>query len=184
MVRPGREPLTGKVEVNETCVGGLEKGGERRHLGNNAWVVMAAEIRGKGIGRIRLKRIADGSSDSLTSFIREAVEKGGVGVSDGLQSYRSLPEYGYRHTRRIVEGQTKEASTLLPRVHRVAPLLKRWLLGTHQGAVSREHLHFSIEVLDNPDGLLDNHSQLRRVGVLKTRIIVCLLPPFHKSTTG
>ena len=139
MVRPGREPLTGEVEIDETCVGGVEKGGGRRHLGNKAMVVIAAEIRGKGIGRIRMKRIADGSSDSLTTFLREAVEKGGVTVSDGLESYRSLPEHGYRHTRRIVEGRTK-ASTLLPRVHRVASLLKRWLLGTHQGAVSREHL--------------------------------------------
>ena len=139
MVRPGREPLTGEVEVDETFVGGVEKGGGRRHLGNKAMVVIAAEIRGKGIGRIRLKRIADGSSDSLTTFVREAVEKGGVIVSDGLQSYRSLPEHGYQHTRRIGEGRTK-ASTLLPRVHRVASLLKRWLLGTHQGAVSREHL--------------------------------------------
>jgi transposase-like protein len=140
MVRPGREPLTGEVEVDETFVGGVEKGGGRRHLGNKAMVVIAAESRGKGIGRIRLKRIADGSSDSLTTFVREAVEKGSVVVSDGRPSYRSLPEHGYRHTRRIVEGRAKEASTLLPRVHRVASLLKRWLLGTHQGAVSREHL--------------------------------------------
>lgn len=87
-----------------------------------------------------MKRISDGSSDSLTAFVREAVEKGSVVVSDGLQSYRSLPAHGYRHTRHIVERSTKEASTLLPRVHRVASLLKRWLLGTHQGAVSREHL--------------------------------------------
>jgi transposase-like protein len=140
MVRPGREPLTGEVEVDETFVGGVEQGGGRRHLGNKALVVIAAEIRGNGIGRIRMKRIADGSSDSLTTFIREAVEKGGVIVSDGLQSYRSLPEHGYRHTRRIVKGRPAEASALLPRVHRVASLLKRWLLGTHQGAVSREHL--------------------------------------------
>jgi transposase-like protein len=87
-----------------------------------------------------MKRIANGTSASLRAFVREAVEKGGVVVSDGLQAYRSLPEYGYRHTRRIVGGRTTEASTLLPRVHRVASLLKRWLLGTHHGAVSREHL--------------------------------------------
>ena len=103
-------------------------------------MVIAAEIRGNGIGRIRMKRISDGSSDSLTTFVREAVEKGGVVVSDGLQSYRSLPEHGYRHMRRIVKRSTMDASTLLPRVHRVASLLKRWLLGTHHGAVSREHL--------------------------------------------
>ncbi len=133
MVRPGREPLTGEVEVDETFVGGVEEGGGRRHIGNKALVVIAAEIRGNGIGRSRMKRISDGSSDSLTTFVREAVEKGGVVVSDGLQSYRSLPEHGYRHMRRIVKRSTKDASTLLPRVHRVASLLKRWLLGTHHG---------------------------------------------------
>lgn len=140
MVRPGREPLTGEVEVDETFVGGVEEGGGRRHLGNKALVVIAAEIRGNGIGRIRMKRISDGSSDSLTTFVQEAVEKGSVVVSDGLQAYRALPECGYRHTRRIVGGRKTDASMLLPRVHRVASLLKRWLLGTHQGAVSREHL--------------------------------------------
>jgi transposase-like protein len=103
-------------------------------------VAIAAEIRGNGIGRIRMQRIVDGSSESLTTLIWEAVEKGSVVVSDGLQSYRALPEHGYRHTRHIVERSPEDASTLLPRVHRVASLLKRWLLGTHQGAVSREHL--------------------------------------------
>ena len=140
MVRPGRAPLTGEVEVDETFVGGVEEGGGRRHIGNKALVAIAAEIRGNGIGRIRMKQIADGSSESLTTFIREAVETGSGVVSDGLQSYRSLPAHGYRHTRRIVERIPNDASTLLPRVHRVASLLKRWLLGTHQGAVSREHL--------------------------------------------
>jgi ISXO2-like transposase domain len=119
---------------------GGEKGGGRRHLGNKAMVVRAAEIRGKGSGRIRMKRIAAGARDSVTTFVREVVEKGGGVGSDGRQSSRSLPEHGYRHTRRIVAGRAKEASTLLPRVQRVASLLKRWLLGMHHGAVRREHL--------------------------------------------
>lgn len=144
MVRPGREPLTGEVEVDETCVGGVEQGGGRRHLGHTARVVMAAEIRGQGMGRIRMQRSADGSSDRLTTFVREAVEKGGVIVREGLPSSRALPAHGDRHTRRIVEGRTT-ASALLPRVHRVASRLKRWLLGTHQGAVSREHLDSSLD---------------------------------------
>ncbi len=54
-------------------------------------VVIAAEIRGNGIGRIRLKRIADGSSDSLTTFVREAVEKGGVIVSEGCSPVARFP---------------------------------------------------------------------------------------------
>ena len=61
-------------------------------------------------------------------------------ITDGLQSYRGLPEVGYRHDRRVLLGSGESAEAVLPRVHRVASLLKRWLLGTHQGAVSREHL--------------------------------------------
>jgi transposase-like protein len=140
MVRPGRAPLSGEVEVDETFVGGVEEGGGRRHIGSKALVAIAAEVRGAGIGRIRMKRIRDASADTLMDFVREAVQKGSVIVSDGLQAYRALPDAGYRHTRRVVQTSGKEASALLPRVHRVASLLKRWLLGTHQGAVNREHL--------------------------------------------
>lgn len=145
MVRPGRESLTGDVEVDETFVGGVEEGGGRRHIGSKALVAIAAEIRGGNIGRIRMKRIPDASADTLMNFARESVAKGSAIVSDGLQSYRSLPEAGYRHRRRVIEGSGKHAHVVLPRVHRVASLLKRWLLGTHQGAVSREHLDYYLD---------------------------------------
>ena len=145
MVRPGRDLLSGDVEVDETFVGGVEKGGGRRHIGNKALVAVAVEIRGAGIGRIRMKRIQDASADTLMQFVRESVAKGSAIVSDGLQSYRSLPEAGYRHRRRVIEGSGKEAHNVLPRVHRVASLLKRWLLGTHQGAVSRDHLDYYLD---------------------------------------
>lgn len=145
MVRPGRELLNGDVEVDETFVGGVEEGGGRRHIGNKALVAIAAEIRGPLIGRIRMKRIKDASAETLMEFVRECVAKGGAIVSDGLQSYRALPDAGYRHRRRVIEGSGKRAHKVLPRVHRVAALLKRWLLGTHQGAVSREHLDYYLD---------------------------------------
>jgi transposase-like protein len=145
MVRPGREALTGDVEVDETFVGGVEEGGGRRHIGSKALVAIAAEIRGARIGRIRMKRIPDASADALMGFVREVVAKGSAIVSDGLQSYRALPEAGYRHQRRVIEGSGKEAHAVLPRVYRVAALLKRWLLGTHQGAVHREHLDYYLD---------------------------------------
>jgi len=140
MVRPGRDRLTGAVEVDETFVGGVEPGGGRRHLGKKALVAVAAEVRGPAIGRIRLRRVSDSSADSLLRFVEEAVTPGTVVITDGLQSYRGLPEVGYRHDRRVLLGSGESAEAVLPRVHRVASLLKRWLLGTHQGAVSREHL--------------------------------------------
>ena len=129
MVRPGRDRVSEEVEVDETLVGGLEAGGGRRHLGKKALVVIAAEVRGRAIGRIRMQRVADASADSLLTFVQHAVQPGSVVITDGLQSYRRLPKRGYRHDRRVLLGRGESAEAVLPRVHRVASLLKRWLLG-------------------------------------------------------
>ena len=134
-----------EVEVDETLVGGLEAGGGRRHLGKKALVVIAAEVRGRAIGRIRMQRVADASADSLLTFVQHAVQPGSVVITDGLQSYRRLPKRGYHHDRRVLLGRGESAEAVLPRVHRVASLLKRWLLGTHQGGVSREHLDYYLD---------------------------------------
>jgi transposase-like protein len=133
------------VEVDETFLGGVEPGGGRRHVGKKALVAIAAEVRGPAIGRIRMRRVADSSADSLLPFIEEAVARGAAVITDGLQSYRGLPAFGYRHDRRVLLGHGDSADAVLPRVHRVASLLKRWLLGTHQGAISREHLDYYLD---------------------------------------
>ncbi len=78
MVRPGRDRLAGEVEVDETYVGGVEPRGGRRHL-----VVVAAQLDGKGIGRIRLRRVADASSRSLHAFVQEAIVLGTTVITDG-----------------------------------------------------------------------------------------------------
>ena len=84
MVRPGRERLSGPVEVDETIVGGVEEGGGRRHLGKKALVAIAAEVRGTAIGRVRMRRIPNSGGPSLISFVRNAVERlvlgGGLGI--------------------------------------------------------------------------------------------------------
>jgi transposase-like protein len=135
----------GKVEVDETYVGGIQPGGGRRHLGNKALVVIAAEINGNGIGRIRIGRAADASAASLRSFVDEAIEPGSVVITDGWEGYEGLDEGGYKHRPRPISGNGKTATALLPRVHRVASLLKRWLLGTHQGGVSRDQLAYYLD---------------------------------------
>ena len=122
MVRPGRDRVSEEVEVDETLVGGLEAGGGRRHLGKKALVVIAAEVRGRAIGRIRMQRVADASADSLLTFVQHAVQPGSVVITDGLQSYRRLPKRGYRHDRRVLLGRGESAEAVLPRVHRVASL--------------------------------------------------------------
>ena len=86
MVRPGRDRVSEEVEVDETLVGGLEAGGGRRHLGTKALVVIAAEVRGRAIGRIRMQRVADASADSLLTFVQHAVQPGSVVI------HRRAPE--------------------------------------------------------------------------------------------
>lgn len=140
MVRPGRDCLSGTVEVDETYVGGASAGVGRDSV-SKALVAIAAQEDGEGIGRIRLARIADASTPSLHGFIRQAIATGSIVHTDGWPPYQGLEKLGYVHTVTRLKGQSKEAAAeLLPRVHRVASLLKRWLLGTHHGAVESVHL--------------------------------------------
>lgn len=141
MVRPGRDRLQGEIEVDEAMIGGEEEGVRGRQIKNKALVVIAAQVDGRRIGCIRLRRIPDASSASLLPFIREVIEQGSTVITDGWSNYANLEEAGYQHRVKILRGRGKDAATkLLPRVHRVASLLKRWLLGTHQGSVSTEYL--------------------------------------------
>jgi len=145
MVRPGRDRLAGTVEVDETYLGGLEEGLRGRQTEAKALVVIAAQEDGQGIGRIRLRQIADASAASLIPFVEEAVEPGSVIHTDGWRGYEPLRKKGYQHTVTVLRGQEEPPSELMPRVHRVASLLKRWLIGTHQGAVSRKHLDYYLD---------------------------------------
>lgn len=138
MVRPGRERLRGVVEVDEAYWGGEEAGMRGRQSVAKALLAVAAEADGKGIGRIRLRYIPDASRATLHGFIQQAIEPGSTVTTDGLQAYRELE--GYVHDRQIQKLQPTDAEHLLPRVHRVISLLKRWLLGTHQGGIAHEHL--------------------------------------------
>jgi len=145
MVRPGRDRLSGTVEVDEAFVGGVSAGSGRDGIGK-ALVAIAAEEDGKGIGRIRLSRVPDASTPSLHGFIQRSVATGSTVHTDGWAPYQGLEKLGYSHTITRLKGQGKEVAVeLLPRVHRVASLLKRWLLGTHQGAVGPEHLDYYLD---------------------------------------
>ena len=146
MVRPGRDRLRGEVEVDESYVGGEEPGFRGPiESKKKALVAIAAEIRGRGIGRIRMRHVRDRLLESLMPFVEEAVEPGSLLVTDGWHPYAVLPQIGYRVKMNVLGRAYKQASSVLPRVHLVASLLKRWLLGTHQGAVSRHHLDYYLD---------------------------------------
>jgi transposase-like protein len=144
MVRPGRERLSGTVEVDETYWGSEEEGVIGRQTAEKALVIVAAQADGpRKIGRIRLGRIPNVTKATLHGFIAENIEPGSVVRTDGLPAYRGLA--GYRHEPVVVTGSGKTADELLPRVHTVISLVKRWLLGTHQGAVSHQHLDYYLD---------------------------------------
>ena len=146
MVRPGRDRLRGTVEVDEAFIGGLTHGADGRDGGGKALVAIAAEKDGNGIGRIRLRRVVDASSPSLHGFIEQAIAPGSTVHTDGWAPYQGIERLGYSHKITRLKGLDKEAAVeLLPRVHRVAALLKRWLLGTHQGAVGPNHLEYYLD---------------------------------------
>jgi len=147
MVRPGRDRLSGRVEVDETYLGGLEEGKQGREPGRKALIVIAAQEDGTRIGRIRMRRVPDASAKSLQGFITDVVEPGSTVHSDGWSGYVTLKDKGYHHeaTAQGRLGVPGAEEDLLPRVHRVVSLLKRWLLGTHQGAVSPEHLDYYLD---------------------------------------
>jgi len=145
LIRPGRERLVGIVEVDETYIGGLESGlSGGRARGKKVLTGIALEVREpKGIGRCRMVPLADVSAESLHPFVTNNVEPGTRVITDGWQGYRGLDRLGYVHERRsqrAARARGEDPGDLLPAVHRVASLAKRWLLGTHQGSVDRAHM--------------------------------------------
>lgn len=138
MVRAGRDKLQGVVEVDETYWGAAESGGPKgRQAVSKAMIIVAAEVKGKGIGRIRMEKISDFERKTLHRFIRENVELGSTICTDGLNSYRDLEDY--LHDRKVQRKQP-QGDQLLPRVHLVISLLKRWMMGTLQGGVPHRYL--------------------------------------------
>jgi transposase-like protein len=145
MVRPDRDQLSGRIEVDEAYVGGEEEKVLGKHLQNKALIVVAAEVDGTRIGRIRLKQIPDNTYGSLRPFIQETLARGSTVITDGHNGYDGLERFGYQHEVHVIGSRRRNASEVLPRVHLVISLLKRWLLGTHQGAVSVIHLPYYLD---------------------------------------
>jgi hypothetical protein len=83
MIRPGRDLLMGRVEVDECYLGGPEEDLAGRLSLDKALVVVAAQEDGPGVGRIRMRQIVDASAASLVPFVQDSVEPGAVIHTDG-----------------------------------------------------------------------------------------------------
>ena len=143
MVRPGRDKLSGYVEVDGTYIGGEHEGKRGRGSENKVLVVIAVEVNAGKIGRIRISRAASASGECLKRFVHDSAERGSTINTDGWQGYTGLTEEGYIHE--VTVAKRSKKSELLPHVHLIISLMKRWLMGTHQGAVSNKHLDYYLD---------------------------------------
>ena len=171
MVRPGRERLSGIVEVDESYIGGKKSGKRGRGAAGKTLVVIAADLDGPGIGRIRLRRVIDAFSESIEHTIEQGVEPRSVVRTDWCKGYNRLNSLGYIHE--VVREQADVGNNLLPSRHPIAGLLKRWLMGTHQGAVSHEHLDYYLHRI---------HVSLQPTDLSVSRQAV--LPPITTGDSG
>lgn len=149
MVNPGRSKLTGRVEIDESYIGGPEKGKRGRGAGGKNLVVGAVEVRewtdpktGKVStypGRVRFRHIDNAIQPVLVDFALETVDGGTKIVTDGFEAYHILTQFGYSHE---VESTARgmEQDAVLRHYHLAVSNLKTWLKGTFHGAVEGKHL--------------------------------------------
>ena len=145
MVRPERQPLADRVEADETYVGGARPGRPGRGAAGKTLVAGAVEAgrgkaRGRRLGRLRLAVAPDASAASLEAFLGRNVARPAAVATDGWSGYAGLPAEGYDHEPVSVSAAWGDATLRLPAIHLVFSLAKRWLLGTHHGAVRPRHL--------------------------------------------
>ena len=150
MVNPSRDLIGGPgtvVEVDETFVGGVKttKAGGRSPHGK-AVVGIAAQERRGGVVKVRLARLPDTKRDTLTEFVLDHVARGSELRTDAWAGYNDIGRYQYEHVvTNMSSADALDAHVTMPAAHRVASLLKRWLLGTHQGGMSREQLDYYLD---------------------------------------
>ena len=145
MVRHGRDQLSGAIEVDETYVGGIGTKIRGRGAKRKTIVAIAAEVRGRGPGRIRMAKVPDLSAPSLRGFVRDNVQKGAELRTDAWSGYNGIQVMGYKHIVINISDSGDPAHVVMPRVHRVASLLDRWWLGIHQGAIRPSHLDYYLD---------------------------------------
>ena len=146
MVRPGRDRLIGRVEVDETYVGGPASGAAGANWEpSKPWCWWRRRKRVPGSGAFACAAWQTLRPPGLEAFVRKAVEPGSVVRTDGWTGYARLSSLGYQHEVVMTGGDEQRVSKHFPRVHRVASLLKRWLPGTHQGAVRPSYLHYYLD---------------------------------------
>jgi len=135
--------LVGPVQVDETYIGGPKSGKRGRGAAGKTLVLVAVEVKEKRMGRIRMQKVKDASGKSLIPAIKESVQANSEIHTDGWEGYSQLSTSGYKH--KIIRETADVGKNLLPYANRVISLMKRWLQGTHQGAVRPSHLSYYLD---------------------------------------
>jgi transposase-like protein len=159
-------PLRGPVEIDECFVGGARESRGGRSHGGKVMVVLGVEVRGAAIGRIRIAIIPNATSEFLEAFVTTFIKAGSHVITDGWAGYRNLNNLGFQHEVQV------SAKDPLPKTHRVISLLKRWLLGTHQGRTSDKHLQAYLNEFVFRFNRRGSKSRGRLFGTL---LILCVL---------
>ncbi len=144
MIHADRNLLQGEVEVDEVFIGGIRSGKRGRGAESKELIVIAAECSGeKRVGRVRIQRVPDASTENLETFILANIALGSTIHTDGWKSYNDVGKLGYKHLPR--KSATVHPDELLPRINTVKALLKRWLLGTLHGRLDPKHMDSYFE---------------------------------------
>lgn len=144
MINPERDKLSGLVEVDETFVGGVVDINQQDK--KKIVVLIAIElIEPKGFGRIRLRQVDKATKNNIEQFIKDVIEPNSQIHTDGSAAYGSVDKMGYSRKKTVHLGSNIPAHETMPGVHRVASLLKRWLLGTYQGAAQSKQLDYYLD---------------------------------------
>lgn len=181
MVRFTRPKLSGDVEVDETYLGGPKPGAPGRGAAGKVIVGVAVELHNpKGYGRCRLQVLQGVSAAHLHPFVAANIEVPSVVITDDWGGYNGIDQLGYTRKTHSIRRSGHKAHELLPAVHRVASQLKRWLTGTHQGAVSPEHMQSYLEEFT----FRWNRRSSRKRGLLFYRLMECAVaaPPLRYDT--
>jgi transposase-like protein len=166
LVRPEREPLGPFVEMDEALVGG--KGGPHKEL-----VLVAAEAG----GRVRLAHAATNDKETLKRFADGQIAPDARVITDGLPSYDSESLGARLHEAKVQTKAERRDSDAIQSCHWTISLLKRWLLGTHAGAVRPKHLQAYFDEY----AFRHNRRKTNGVGRIAARVIERLV--MHQPLT-
>jgi len=154
MVRPGRDQdkLTGDIEVDESYLGGPTPGGKRGAAPKARWSSLRRRAQGlrEELEAVEARShahpvVPDAKAQTLLDFVEGTCEQGSTIYTDGLIAYKNLPSRGFKHDANAVSKGNDPAHVVLPAVHRVASLVKRWLLGTHHGGIGAQHVEVYLD---------------------------------------